>query len=405
MLKVAPDAETARSRAPIAFALVIDTSGSMSGEKLDRAIEAGHTLVEDDRLTPEDTVAVIQFDDEARTLVPLTPLTRKQAAHQALDSLRQYSGGTAMAKGIACARRELRDLPAHLAKRAFLLTDGETSDESECRSLAADFLSSNAPIIAVGIGVEYNETLLRDVAEISQGRPYHLHVDTLDSIINAEIGASVKEVVTDLQAKVMSVRGVVMESLTRVYSSLANIDLSSTPYRLGNVIAGDYTVFILEFTIQGIARPPSRARLAQVVMNGHAPGLGRREEFAPQDLFVTFTSDEAAIAEVDAEVLGYVQQKNVDRMVQDAINLAATDPAKARQTLQVASGMTQRIGNSAMTRMLGSALDELNKTGTISANTRKTVALGVRTKTVKTGSTSLLDNVPSDEDIRKLTGA
>ena len=158
---------------------------------------------------------------------------------------------------------------------------------------------------------------------------------------------------------------------------------SGSSYRLGNIAAGDYTVFIFEFTVSGIARPPSRVRVAQLGLAGHVPGLGRREELPPQELFIAFTPDERQVTEVDAEVLGYVQQKNLDKMVQDAVRVAGTDAAKARQTLQAAVGMTQRW-NSAMTRILQSALNELNQRGTISVGTRKTVALGGRTKTVKT---------------------
>jgi Ca-activated chloride channel family protein len=67
LLKVIPDAETARSRPPLALALVVDTSGSMRDKtdagtaggpgggtarstKLDHAIKAAQTLVNDERL-------------------------------------------------------------------------------------------------------------------------------------------------------------------------------------------------------------------------------------------------------------------------------------------------------------------------------------------------------------------
>jgi Ca-activated chloride channel homolog len=211
--------------------------------------------------------------------------------------------------------------------------------------------------------------------------------------------------VTDVQATVSVVKGVTLDSLTRVYTSLSEVPLTRPPYRLGNIVWDEYTVFVIEFTVAGIARPASRARLAQVGLTGHVPGLGRRDELPPHDLFVTFTTDEAATTAIDQEVMGYVQQKNMDRMVQGAMQQATVDPGRARQTLQVAMGMTQRIGNAAMTLMLHNALDELNKTGTISVHTRKTVALGGRTKTVKAGSTMPLEGGLSQEEIRTLTGA
>ena len=244
-----------------------------------------------------------------------------------------------------------------MAKRVLLLTDGQTFDEAECRPLAGRFAESNTPLIAIGVGVEYNEDLLRDLAEISQGRPYHLaQMGQLGDILNDEIGSSVREVVTDLQATVSTVKGVKLSAVTRVYPSLAEVAASGSIYRLGNIATGDYTVFIFEFTVSGIARPPSRVRIAQLGLTGHVPGLGRREELPLQDVFIAFTPDERQVAEVDAEVLGYVQQKNLDKMVQDAVKVAGSDAAKARQTLQAAVGMTQRIGNSAMTRILQNAL-------------------------------------------------
>lgn len=442
MLKLIPQAEVAQARPPLALALVIDTSGSMrefadqeeakrqaadrglSGErqvadgsahraveltlptKLDQAIQAAHRLVDDERLAADDQVTIIHFDDQAATLLPLTALADRAAAHQAIDSLAEHSGGTHMGKGMRSAQEQLASLPAQVAKRVVLLTDGNTFDEETCQGLAPQFAQANTPLIAVGIGEEYNEELLRQLADVTQGRPYHLQqMEQLRAILEAEVGSSVREVVTDLQATIAAVKGVRLESLTRVYPSLSEVNAAEQPQRLGNIAAGDYTVFVLEFAVAGLERPPSRVRLARVGLAGHAPGLGRRDELPPQELFIDFTTDETAIAAVDPEVLAYVQQKNVDRMVQQAVHLATQDAGRARQTLQVAVGMTQRLGNAAVTQMLERALDELDQTGTISAGTRKTVALGGRTRTMKAGGTAAAEGVPSEEEIRRVTGA
>lgn len=441
MLKIMPASEVVHSRPPLAVALVIDTSGSMrefvdqeqaqsqiqlwglqpqymdhgDGEcpafqlqlptKLDMAIDAAHKLVDDSRLLATDKVTVIRFDTQASTLVPLSPLSERATIHQAIDSLRDYSGETFMAKGMVCAQQQLADLPDETAKRVVLLTDGATKQVGECRRLAGVFAEANTPIIAVGIGTEYNENLMLELAQISQGRPYHLeHMGQLGDILDREVGSCVREVITDLQANVAQVKGVRLTSFTRVFPSLSEISLDSQPFRLGNIVAGDYTIFILEFTVEGLARPVSRVRVAQISLAGSAPGLAKREEFPPQDLFVTFTRDEAAVAAVDPEVLGYVQQKNVDNLVQKAMGQATVDAGQAKQTLQLALRMTQQLGNSAMTKILSNALDELQRTGTISAGTRKTVALGGRTKTIKAADGLPGAGVPSEEAIRNITG-
>jgi Ca-activated chloride channel family protein len=443
MLKLIPQADIAKTRSPVALALVIDTSSSMQefvdqkkaekeisrrglkgqqektkdgtyqsfnlsqDTKLKQAIKAGQTLIDDQRLIQEDKVTVIHFDDEGKTLLPLTTLSNKQDAYQAISELDRYSGGTQMSQGMLCAQKELSELPAQEAKRVLILTDGRTFDESECESLASQFAKSNTPLITIGIGEYYNEELLLKLSEISQGRPYHLEeISQLSEIFKLEVGSTVKEVVTNLQATISTVKGVKLESIARVYPSLSEVDITnSKKCMLGNIIAGDYTVFILELIVSKIERPPSRVRIAQVGLVGNAPALGRREEFSVLDLFIEFTTDEKAWGDVDDEVLGYVQQKNLDRITLSALQQVSVNPQKAQQALETAKNITKTQGNSAATKMLENASDELNKTGTISPKTLKTLRLGGRTKTIRMGETQQMDNMLSPDEIRRATGA
>jgi Ca-activated chloride channel family protein len=442
MLKIIPDAEAAGSRPPLALCLVIDTSASMqayadqdgakrlaasTGQQsagsvsdggsyqtynmnlptlLDQAIQAAHTMVDDQRLALTDTISIVHFDSNARTLMPQTPVSNRPALHAAIETLRDCAGGTHMAQGLRCALAEMGKLPPETAKRTIVFTDGEAFDEDSCLEILPQFAASNTPIISIGFGEEYNMTLMQQMSDATQGRPYHVREMTdMSAVLQEEVGKGVSEVVTDLKASISTVKGVVVNSMTRVYPNLADINPTERPMRLGNVERGDFTVYICEMTIEGVERPPSRARIAQLGLTSNAPGLGRVQEFPPQNLFIEFTTDEAAIAAVDAEIIGYVQQKNVGRLVEDAVRIATIDASRAQQTLQVASGMTQRLGNSAMTQLLSNAMDELNKTGTISIGTSKTVQLGLKTKTIKTAAIGDSDRGGlSPEEIRRLTG-
>src|SRR4051794_3533180 len=60
--------ESASQRSPINLSVVIDRSGSMSGDKIERAKEAAMMLV--DRLGPNDILSVIAYDDAVDVLVP-----------------------------------------------------------------------------------------------------------------------------------------------------------------------------------------------------------------------------------------------------------------------------------------------------------------------------------------------
>ncbi len=413
MLRLIPERQVAQARPPLALALVIDTSGSMRDEvdntvKLERAIQAAHKLIDDPTLEPNDKLTIIHFDDESRVLLPLSPLQRSKA-HQVVDSLRQYSGGTQMGKGMQNALTQLGKEAPEVTKRLILLTDGMTFDEELCRTLARQLADTNTPIISIGIGDEYNQDLLMELADVTKGRSLHLtDMQQLDQFFREEVHQAVREVVTDLQLKIAAVKGVSLESITRVYPNLVEVPISGQqPYRLGNIAAGDYTIFIFEFTVSGIARPPSRARLLQFTLWASVPGLRQRQvEFPPKEVFITFTNDEAAIAQVDPEVLDYVKQKNVDHLVAQATKLAAQGKIEeARRTLQMAQGMTQSLNNPAQTRLLQGALDELNRTGTISENTRRTLRAGSRRMTMKSGKTEPLGAAGlTEEEIRQTTG-
>lgn len=408
MLKVIPDREVAKTRPPLALVLVVDTSYSMEeANKLQLAISAAHSLIDDRRLIPEDRLAIVSFDEYAKTIMPLKSLTNKQEAHQAIDSLKT-GGGTHMGDGLKAARKQLNSLSKEVAKRVIVLTDGQTFDEPICESLAPQFSLENTPIITIGVGSEYNQELLFKLADTSQGRSYHLSEDMveLSQIIEVEVSSTTKEVITDLQASISTIHGISFNGISRIYPNLAEVNLSESRQLLGNIVAGDYTIFILDFDVSIVEISGDNRKIAQIGLSGHAPALNKFKEFPVQNLEIQFTNDETKIALVNEEVLGYVQQKNLTNMVQQATQQAnLNNSAQAGQTLQSAINMTKRLGNSGVTKILENALDELNQTGNISVNTAKTIRAGGRTKTIKTSAAiDNNDNIPSQDEIRRITG-
>ena len=417
LLKVIPAAQLARVRPPLALAFVIDTSGSMremagTSSKLARAMAATDAILGDPRLASGDVVSLIAFDDTARVIWPLAPLGDGRSARAALKGLDAYTGGTRMAQGLGAARGELGRIEGgNVAHRVLLLTDGETFDADECYEAAQGLADLNAPLVTIGVGNSYNEELLRDLAEIGRARPYHLHeMGQLGEVFGGEVQSSIREVITDLKAQVQTVAGVSLDSVTRVYPDLAEMKVSASGDKmktaaLGNIQTGDYTVFVLELTLSGRARGEGRARLAQVQLTGAVAGLDGELTSERHDIVVSFTGEQAATETVDDEVLGYVQQRNADRLVQSALRQAPRDAEGARQSLQSALELTKRIGNPAVTRILQDSLDELADRGTLSSDTRKTIALETRTRTIKTQSADALSDVPDEDEIRRLTGA
>ncbi len=81
---------SAEERVPVNIALVIDKSGSMSGQKIIKAKEAAIAAI--DRLRADDIVSVVVYDQGVRVVVPATKLTDKGLVNfQHLTKLQRLS--------------------------------------------------------------------------------------------------------------------------------------------------------------------------------------------------------------------------------------------------------------------------------------------------------------------------
>ena len=101
----APQADSARTRAPAALEIVLDRSGSMSGDRLEAAKGAIEALI--DRLDPTDSFGLVVFDDEVQVAVPAGPLTDKEGVRQLVRGI--YPGGmTNLSGGLMRGLQEVR---------------------------------------------------------------------------------------------------------------------------------------------------------------------------------------------------------------------------------------------------------------------------------------------------------
>ncbi len=415
MLKLRPTKEVANTRPSTTFAFIIDTSTSMDevveGGKTKRniVIESLYQLVRSGRLNQSDRIALSEFHDQASTIIGLTPATQVAQLENAIAKLQDFSGGTCMGRGMSDALALLSN-QSMTSRRALIFTDGETFDEFDCRELAKQFASSGIPITALGVGEEYNEDLLIHLSDATGGHIFHVvsgnatgtqvSINDLPKTLFEEFDQAQKEVINNLALNVRTVKGVKLTRVTRVYPDQAEFPLTQEPYPIGTAMANDETIFILEFSVD--SRASSRVRIAQLGLTYDIPGQNRRGELKPQNVVVQFVAGQGGAAQVDREVMGYVQQRNISQLVGQATRAADSNPQEAERLLETARRMTVKIGNQAMLESLNEGIDELRKTRKISARTRKTVKMGSKGKTVKMGGD--INDELSEEQIRKLSG-
>ena len=166
------------SRPPMEVVLVVDTSGSMAGAKIESARNAAATLVRS--LKDGDIVALDSFSDDARTLVPPTRLDM----HTRSEILRQIaqlvpSGSTNMFSGLTLAESQMASAPAsHGLRRVVMISDGIAnigpSSPEVLGSLAQNGLRFRAQVTSFGVGNDYDERTLNALSVRTNGRLYHI---------------------------------------------------------------------------------------------------------------------------------------------------------------------------------------------------------------------------------------
>src|SRR5262249_27914258 len=107
-LKVALHGQEASANArrpPVNICLAIDRSGSMAGEKLVRARDGAIAALR--RLSPEDTVSVVAYDDTVDVLVPASAASERRAIEEGILAL-QPGGSTALYAGVVKCAQQVR---------------------------------------------------------------------------------------------------------------------------------------------------------------------------------------------------------------------------------------------------------------------------------------------------------
>ena len=158
-------------RTPVNVAIVIDKSGSMSGEKIRKAKEAA--LMAIDRLTRRDIVSVVAYNHTVEVLLPATKVTDRAAIRAAISRL-TAGGNTALFAGVSKGGEEVRKfLDKNRVNRIVLLSDGLAnvgpSSPAELGDLGGSLIKEGISVTTIGLGLGYNEDLMTQLARRSDG--------------------------------------------------------------------------------------------------------------------------------------------------------------------------------------------------------------------------------------------
>ncbi len=397
LIEAVPSQAMETVQMPLNLSLVLDKSGSMAGQKIADLKTAAKMAI--DQLNPDDYVSLVVFDDTSSVVLPSQKATDKKALKKAVDRIRD-GGGTHISFGMSKGLIELeKQVGPDRASRMILLTDGETfGDEQGCRNLAQQAGDAGVPISAFGLGEDWIEELLDDIADASGGSSDY--IDTPD-----KIAAAFQRAVKTVQAAVVQNTTLVLRlsggvspraiwRVTPLISRLGAQHLSDRDVQaaLGELTKGKGQSVLVELLFP--ERAAGRYRMAQAEVSYDVPSAGVIASKAKTDIVVDFTMDPDLAKQYDPRVMNIVEKVTAHKLQTRALDAAAAgDVATASKQLRAAATRLLELGETDLAETAQQEADRLEEKGQMSASGTKKLRYETRKLTM-----NVVDDVLVEED-------
>ena len=167
LLPVTFPQEEERRDPSVGLVIVIDTSGSMSGSRIDLAKEVARLAIK--RLLPHDKIGMVEFYGARRWAAPLQSAANAIEIQRALNRL-QAGGGTIIYEALEESYYALLEARTRF-RHALVITDGGV-ESGPFEALARRMADSGILVHTVLVGPGGNSPFLQDLSRWGRGRFY-----------------------------------------------------------------------------------------------------------------------------------------------------------------------------------------------------------------------------------------
>lgn len=389
LLEFTPTDVMASVQMPLNFSLVLDVSGSMGGAKMRRLKEAVNLVI--DSLNDQDFISLITFSTLTKTLFNsrfVGDAAERDALKEQVHKLRAR-GGTNMGPAMKAGLKEVTKRWAiDRVNRMVLLTDGETTKEELCQKEATHAAQLSIPIISLGIGHDWNEDLLLQIADKSKGQAdYIADANEVTQYFQNTVQAMQATVVKNAQLTLRLVNGVQARKVWQVVPLISDLGYKPLSERHVSVPLGELEkkgqVLLIELMLS--PRQAGTYRIAQAEISYDVPQLNLTQEKVRADIVVNFTKDAKLARQVNAKVMNIAEKITAFKLQTRALQEAeAGNIAGATQRLRSAVTVLLNQGDNELAEAIQKEANKLEQQGELSSEGRKTIKFK-SSKTVRLG--------------------
>lgn len=238
-------------RAPVSLAIVLDTSGSMSGEKIEEAKRSAIRLVRDMRA--EDEVAFIRYSDSSELVQSLARVSEvREGLIRRIEGI-TANGGTNIPSGLKLGKDALRNAAGDHVHRIVLMSDGLDSSKAEADRLAAAAAAEGTVTSSLGIGLDFDEGYMSSVASAGHGNfAFVKDGASLGAFLEKELTETAHTVVQNASVRIRIPSGL---AFVRASGADARMEGGELVVRAGSLFGGDERRILLEFRGSGSNEP------------------------------------------------------------------------------------------------------------------------------------------------------
>ena len=249
LLEITANASSGKKRPPINMVIAVDRSSSMLGSRIASAIEAVRQICL--RLNEEDYLGLVAFDEHPVTVRTPGPVAEGLADKLTLRLTRMGLGiGTNIGGAMKKAARLLSTRKVDgAANTLLLLTDGYPSigmrKKSDLVALAKEAYEHNIIVNTVGIGRNFSEELLSEMAHASNGGFRYVVKDHDTASMADEEIVGIDGLVADgAQLRIDFEAGV--KNFELLHNLLHEVEEQKLTINLGRIFAGSTRRVLLE---------------------------------------------------------------------------------------------------------------------------------------------------------------